>query len=192
MIEDVSVIPGQILLEINSFANPFPYNTTTIRSFVFDYLISKGYTDIINDYELEPFEVNVLDKRTTMTEKLVSLIRFSLSDNPVIQLESKIRHFYDLHYLYGDEECKEYLTGIDFKENLISLYKHDQELFDNPKGWKEREIDESPLLQDIHSLWHKLSGRYTKELISLSFSHAIPKPNEIETSLTEIMFHIKS
>lgn len=188
---DISVIPGQILIEINSFANPFPYQQKTIRSFVYDYLITNGHKDIIKEFELEPFEVNVLDKRTTMTEKLVSLIRFSLAENPVQQLEAKIRHFYDLHYLYEDEECKEYLGGDEFVKNFLSLYNHDRELFDKPNGWNEKDLMDSPLFNDFHNLWEKLSNRYYRELPPLSYSLSIPTPDKIESSLIEMLAYIK-
>lgn len=188
---DISVIPGQILLEINSFANPFPYRQRTIKSFIYDYLISHCYKDIIKEFELEPFEVNVLDKRTTMTEKLVSLIRFSLADNPIQQLEAKIRHFYDLHYLYEDEECKEYLAGVEFINNFLSLYNHDMELFDYPQGWNEKDLQYSPLFKEFPNIWKKLSDRYYKELPHLSYSLSIPTPDKIESSLSEMLAYIK-
>ena len=49
---------------------------------------------------MDSFEVNVLDKKQTVIEKLVSLIRFSFSDIPIDGIRSKIRHFYDLHHLF--------------------------------------------------------------------------------------------
>ena len=188
---DISVIPGQILLEINSFANPFPYQLKTIKSFIYDFLTAYSHRDIIQEYELEPFDVNVLDKRTTMTEKIVSLVRFSLAENPIPQLEAKIRHFYDLHYLYEDEECKEYLNGNTFKENFISLYNHDRELFDEPNGWNVRDIKESPLIYNLHGLWEQLEKRYYKELPPLAYSLSVPLPDKIISSLKEILHHIE-
>ena len=189
---DISVIPGQILLEINSFANPFPYQQKTIKSFAYDYLIAYGHKDIIKEFELEPFEVNVLDKRTTMTEKLVSLIRFSLAENPIQQLEAKIRHFYDLYYLYEDEECKEHVGGDGFINNFLSLYGHDREIFDMPEGWNKKDLIDSPLLNDFHNLWNKLSDRYYMELPPLAYSPSIPTPDKIESSLIEILEYLKS
>ena len=35
---------------------------------------------------MQPFEVTVLDKRRTLTEKLVSLLRCSLHNNPIPEL----------------------------------------------------------------------------------------------------------
>lgn len=71
-----AVKAGQLLIEINTYANPYPYIKHEISSFLADYLISINRQDLIEQYELKPFSINVLDKRRTLVEKLVSLIRF--------------------------------------------------------------------------------------------------------------------
>ncbi|MCD8203228.1 MAG: nucleotidyl transferase AbiEii/AbiGii toxin family protein, partial [Prevotella sp.] len=94
-----SVNPGQILVEINSFANPYPSELRVIQSFLTTFLKQSNNGELIEEYEMQPFEIMVLDKRRTLTEKLVSLIRCSLANEYLPQLSSKIRHFYDLYYL---------------------------------------------------------------------------------------------
>ncbi|MCH5237868.1 MAG: hypothetical protein J1E95_08740 [Muribaculaceae bacterium] len=89
-------------------------------------------------------------------------------------MEAKIRHFYDLHYLYEDEECKDYLGSNEFKENFISLYNHDRDLFDNPNGWNTKSLKDSPLISDLNDVWSKLSVRYYKELPPLAYSLTYP------------------
>jgi hypothetical protein len=69
------------LIEINTYANPYPYIKHDISSFITDYLIVINRQDLIEQYELEPFSINVLDKRRTIVEKLVSLIRFSFEED---------------------------------------------------------------------------------------------------------------
>ena len=39
--------------------------------------------DVVTQYHLEPFELNVLSLRQTLCEKTVSLIRFSISEDPL-------------------------------------------------------------------------------------------------------------
>ena len=96
-IEQVGAIKaGQILVEINSFANPYPSQKCTLSSFLTDFIIKSGNESLIKEYDMQPFEVTVLDKRRTLTEKLVSLLRCSLANNPMPELSAKIRHFYDL------------------------------------------------------------------------------------------------
>jgi hypothetical protein len=81
---------------------------------------------LIEEYELAPFSINVLDKRRTMLEKLLSLIRFSFSEDAPKSIASKIRHFYDLYYLANDAECAKCIRSIDFQKDLSELLSHDQ------------------------------------------------------------------
>ncbi|MCH5346942.1 MAG: nucleotidyl transferase AbiEii/AbiGii toxin family protein [Muribaculaceae bacterium] len=185
------VLTGQILFEINSFANPFPYQEIEIRSFVYDYLKKIERSDIIEDFNLHPFKLNVLDKRTTMTEKLVSLMRFSLSRDFLTELEAKIRHFYDLHFLLMDAECHRYLFSQECKNIFIELIEHDRNLFDKPEGWREKSLSASPLLTNFQETWERLRKRYKDELPFLTFSSDIPDAKDIEKSLVEIMDFVK-
>lgn len=180
------LIPGQLLLEINSFANPFPYHRKQISSFIYNYLQMVMGQDLIEEYGLAPFYVNVLDKRTTMAEKIVSLIRFSLTDNHIQELEAKIRHFYDLHYLLQDTECRDYLYSTQFKTDFNNLIYHDKKLFENPVGWRNREISDSPLLNNFDGVWNILRQRYNTELPQLSYSLSIPSSDCIESAMKEI------
>lgn len=90
---------GQLLVEINSFANPYPFQKCKLQSFLTEFLQKTGNENLIEDFDMQPFDVNVLDRRRTLTEKLVSLLRCSLADNYMPELTAKIRHFYDLHFL---------------------------------------------------------------------------------------------
>lgn len=144
---------------------------------------------LIEQYGLQEFSLNVLDKRQTMTEKLVSLIRFSLSDNYIYDLASKIRHFYDLHYLLQDEECANYLHSEQFKIDFNSLLEHDRETFDKPEGWSAMDIALSPLLSNFPDIWSCLKGTYLKELPAIAFSD-IPNEVVVAKSFEEIIYKI--
>ena len=144
-----SIIPNRMIVEINSFANPYPNVKQEITSFIAEYLLANKQTEAIEEYGLQPFSLNVLDKRQTMIEKLVSLFRFSFADNPRRALSAKIRHFYDLYYLAKDNECAAYIQSPDFKSDFAELLAHDKETFDIPENWKEKEIMQSPLVTDF-------------------------------------------
>lgn len=177
---------GNLLVEVNSFANPYPYETKSISSFIEVFLTQTGNHDLISEFNLHPFEINVLDKRRTMIEKILSLIRFSFSENPVASLSSKIRHFYDLYFLAIDPECVEYLDSPDFKKDFYELYLHDQEMFDEPANWVGQVAGQSPLFTGFPSLWVKLKDTYNTELSQLSFSK-IPDEKLIAEKFTEII-----
>lgn len=181
-----TVKTGQLLIEINTYANPYPYITHEINSFISDYLTTINRNDLIEQYDLKPFSINVLDKRRTLVEKLVSLIRFSFEEDMLKAVASKIRHFYDLYYLLNDDECATYIQSADFQEDLNELFAHDQQIFDEPNGWHTKTMKESSLLKKFPTLWRSLSTIYRNELTLLAFSE-IPKEELIAQSFMKIM-----
>ena len=170
-----TVKAGQLLIEINTYANPYPYVKREITSFLADYLVVVNRHDLIEQYNLKPFSINVLDKRRTIVEKVVSLIRFSFEEDVIKAIASKIRHFYDLYYLANDEECIQYIQSIDFQKDLSDLFVHDQQEFDQPKDWQRKTVKDSPLFKEFSTLWESLSSTYQSELTPLAFSKI---PNE--------------
>lgn len=171
----------RIIVEINSFANPYPFVQQEITSFIAEFLTATNQVETIKEYGLQKFKLNILDKRRTMLEKLVSLIRFSFAKNPANELAKKIRHFYDLYYLGQDEECVEYLQSSDFQKDLPELVIHDQREFDEPQGWQTKTVRDSPLLTDFPNLWSSLRSIYQNELTPLVYSE-IPNEKLIEQS----------
>lgn len=180
---------GQLLVEINSFANPYPFQKCKLQSFLTEFLQNTGNEALIEEYDMQPFEVNVLDRRRTLTEKLVSLIRCSLADNYIPELTAKIRHFYDLHFLFNDKETKEYLESDAFKVDFTNLFAQDQQRFDKPEGWQNRKIEESPIIVDLHSVWAKLSNVYSRELPDLAYKE-IPTVDDIEASMNKLLSYV--
>lgn len=182
----ITNVQKRIIVEINSFANPYPFVQKQITSFIAEFLSVTNQTEAIQEYGLQQFELNILDKRRTMLEKLVSLIRFSFSENPSMELAKKIRHFYDLYYLTKDEECARYLQSAEFQNDLLELLIYDQQEFDEPQGWQTKAIKDSPLLTDFPTLWTNLRSTYQNELTPLAFSE-IPNETLIEKSFMKAM-----
>jgi hypothetical protein len=170
---------GQLLIEINTYANPHPYIKQEVTYFIAEYLTVVNRQDLIEQYELKSFSINVLDKRHTIIEKLVSLIRSSFEEDLIKALASKIRHFYDLYYLANEVECAKYIQSADFKKDLSELLIHDQQEFDVPKGWQTKTVDNSPLIKDFSTLWMGLRATYQNELTPLAFSE-IPDEKSVE------------
>ncbi len=176
----------RIIVEINSFANPYPYFSQEISSFITEFLLESNQQDTIQEYGLQSFYLKILDKRRTMIEKLVSLVRFSFSENPVQAISSKIRHFYDLYYLTQDDECVKYLQSPQFKADFEELLAHDKEAFDTPEDWRIKDLTESPLIVSLPALWEGLRTSYQNELTQLAFTE-IPNEKEIFTSFEKLI-----
>jgi hypothetical protein len=144
----------------------------------------------IEQYDLQSFEVNVLSKEQTLLEKMMSLIRFSYKDNTVESISEKIRHFYDLYYLMKDPECAEFVASDSFKKEFDTILQHDRELFEEPIGWQNKLIAESPLVNDFSNLWKQLKEKYQSELSALAY-RPIPNENEVMKCFEELLSRIR-
>lgn len=104
----------KIVLEINSFANPLPYEERSIDCMIGKYFYEKGLLFFREKYGIRSFTVNTLSPRQTLIEKLVSIIRSSYSNEKEDGLDKKIRHFYDIYFLAESEYCKNYIESKEF------------------------------------------------------------------------------
>lgn len=181
---------NKLIVEINSFANPFPYQRLTIQSMLFDFLMLTNNEKYIEQFNLQSFEVNVLNKEQTLMEKLVSLIRFSFKENSIESISEKIRHFYDLYYLMKNPVCIEFVASDSFKIQLDAILQHDREMFEEPTGWQTKVISESPLINDFKNLWQQLKVKYQTELSELAF-RPIPDEKEVAQCFEELIKRIK-
>ncbi|MEI6348886.1 MAG: nucleotidyl transferase AbiEii/AbiGii toxin family protein [Bacteroidota bacterium] len=181
---------NKLIVEINSFANPFPFQKLTIQSMVFDFLTKTGNKKYIEQYNIQSFEVNVLSKEQTLLEKMVSLIRFSFHENFIESVSGKIRHFYDLYFLSKDSECAEFIKSDSFKMKFDEILNHDKAIFEEPSGWQNKSISESPLITDFTTIWKQLKEKYQKELSALAY-RPIPDEDSIANCFSDLINRIK-
>ena len=177
---------NKLIVEVNSFANPFPFQKMKIKSFIHDFYIATGNEKLIEQFTLHPFEINVLNKEQTLMEKLVSLIRFSFAENAVENISQKIRHFYDLYFLMKDKECSAFIRSAEFKKRINEILKHDRQLFDEPHGWQKKPLAASPLIRDFEAMWKQLKNKYKSELSALAFA-LIPDESKIAEAFKKLI-----
>jgi len=180
---------NRLILEINSFANPNPYQRLRIGSLVKDFLEESNNFGYIEDYGLTPFNLNVLRKEQTLIEKVVSLIRCSFDENPIESISNKIRHFYDLYFLVNDPACHQFVRTLDFKQQFAQILHHDQMLFEEPIGWCEKQVHESALFVDFEGVWSGIKGKYQTELSALAFK-PIPDEKLVANAVKELLSFI--
>lgn len=180
---------NHVIVEINTYGNPYPYVEKQVQTFITEMMAQRGLTDMIREMDMEPFTLNVLDKRRTLCEKVVSLLRFSFEDDPIHGLSSKIRHFYDLHFLTLDKECADYLH-TDFAKDLPDLIAHDKREFDRPPRWRDSDLLASVLFTDFNAVWQRISPLYLSEVGALSYAE-IPDKEIIADSIRKLLVRVK-
>lgn len=174
-----------VIVEINTYGNPYPFVRQFVKPFITEMMEKRQLEGLIAQLDMAPFELNVLDKRRTMCEKVVSLLRFSFEEDPMAGLTSKVRHFYDLHFLMKDKECHEYLDSS-FPVEIRELVAHDKAEFDRPPLWKTSDVLQSPLLTSFSEMWKRIAPVYQSEVGALSFGE-LPKPEEVSQSMDSLI-----
>ena len=186
-------IPARVIVEISAFANPFPYEKRLIEPLVSTVLKEQGMIDFMDKYDLGAFELNVLSLMQTLCEKLISLIRFSMSADPITALSSKIRHFYDIEALLHREDLLRYIEGTSFLDDIQRLIRHDQTAFSEPQGWgKLTSIEEAPVIKDFDTMWNKKLGAEYERNLSLIAYKSIPSRQKVEQTFMGLIDRLKS
>ena len=157
---------------------------------VFDFLMITGNEKYVDQYNIQPFEVNVLSKEQTLLEKMVSLIRFSFTENTIESISAKIRHFYDLYYLMNNPECIKFVASDLFKIKFNAILQHDSVIFEEPHGWQSKLVSESPLVTDFESIWNQLKEKYQTEISALAY-RPIPDEKVIAKCFEELIKRIE-
>lgn len=99
-----------IILEASWLGSYEPYQKGKISSMIYDMMVECNQEEIARQYGLLPFDVMVLSSNRTLCEKIMSLVRFSYTQNPIEDLKKKIRHTYDLHQLLKEADINAFLN----------------------------------------------------------------------------------
>lgn len=76
-----------------------------------------------------------------------------------------------------------------FKSDFCNLFAQDQQRFDKPEGWQNKDIKDSPIINDLHNVWSALSNVYAKELPDLAYKE-IPMIESIENSMEQLILYL--
>lgn len=144
-----STIKDKIILETAFQQPPYPFERIEIQSIIGEYLVSLNRDDLVSEFHLEPFSVNVQSLDRTFIDKVFALCDYYLTN----KIKEHSRHLYDLHKLFPNilfddsffilfQKVKEERSHNEFcpsaqcKQNISDLlldilskqiYKHDYE-----------------------------------------------------------------
>lgn len=127
-----------LLVETAVYIKAYPCKEMKATSLIYDYLKENGYDNLIAEYGLEPFNINVQSAERTLVDKLYALGDYYLSE----AVQEHSRHIYDIYKL---------LEIVEINEDLRQLAK---DVFEERKGHQnchsaKDEIDMNALLQEI-------------------------------------------
>lgn len=154
-------------------------------------MLNNKQSEIAKENELLPFDVLVLEPTRTICEKIMSLIRFSYSEDPMEALKNKIRHIYDLHQLLLQEEYSEFFNSPAFEEMLIKVANDDVVSFKNNNLWLENHPIDAIIFSDLDNIWKELIPIYNGAFKNLVYG-PLPEDADILIMLKRIKERLTS
>lgn len=99
----------------------YPSDKKEIKSIITQYLEEIGREELIAKYNLQGFEVNCINPRKTICDKISRLVKLSYGEDNTAAIAKHIRDVYDLCVLYDNEELKAFLSSDDFKDAMYKV-----------------------------------------------------------------------
>lgn len=188
---DFGQVRGHIILEASWLGHFEPYSTKQISSYIYDMMMNSKQEELAIQNNMLPFVVIVLDVKRTLCEKIMSLVRFSHSDDPISDLKNKIRHMYDIHMLLLLDEVNEFFKGTPFDEMLEKVAQDDVHSFKTNNEWLEKHPHEAILFKDPENVWQQLKNTYKTDFKNLVYGE-LPDEKEILKTFQKVSSRLKS
>ena len=107
-----SYLKEMLIVETAVYQRAYPTVRKTAGSLIYDFLSANGFDDFIEQYSLEPFELNVQSAKRTMIDKLYALADYYLAGTTT----EHSRHIYDIYKLLSvvkiNDELKELAVSV--------------------------------------------------------------------------------
>ena len=150
-----------IALEVSHMGNTEPNHVKQIRTLIADYIKTTPATELIAQFGLEDFEVRALAIERTLCEKIISLVRFSYTENPFEDLSNKVRHTYDLTLLMKLDTIKDFVNSALFDTMLLQVAKDDDKAIPNDKNWLYNHPKNALIFSETEMVWNTLKKFYS-------------------------------
>jgi len=180
----------QIIVEATWLGSSDPYIMAEVSCYVTEMMKATDQTQIIEQYNMQPFTVKVLSKERTFCEKIMSLVRFSQTQEPYTDLANKIRHIYDVHLMLKNEEVAAFFNSADFDKLLIQVGKDDMVSFKNNNAWLQNHPAEAIVFSNPDDTWDKIRNTYRTTFKELVLG-VMPAEADLITTLKKIHLRLK-
>ena len=133
-----SYLKEHLIVETAVYIKAYPCKRMLASSLIHDYLKRNGYTELIEQYGLQPFELNVQAAERTLVDKVFALGDYYLSD----AVHEHSRHVYDIYKLLA------VVTLDDAMKLLVQSVREERKPHVNCRSAKDG-VDMNVLLQEI-------------------------------------------
>lgn len=168
LLEKTMSLKPYLYVETALFLKPFPYEIKDADSYIYRFLKKRNLHDLIDKYQLHPFQVKVQTLERTFIDKLFALGDYYLSD----KITGHSRHLYDLYKLYD---------YINFNVDFYTLFDDVREVRANDSECLSAKPDQNlkSLLKKIYDTdyFKKDYEEITNELLFEKVSYPTVKEN---------------
>ncbi|MCH9646576.1 MAG: nucleotidyl transferase AbiEii/AbiGii toxin family protein [Proteobacteria bacterium] len=178
-------VRNDIIIETGWLGSSEPYEAKSIQSYIYDAIVDSDVDGVIEKFDLSPFTINTLSISRTLCEKIMSLVRFSCGQDPIKDLNNKIRHIYDIHQLLNNNQLSEFFNSKEFDDMLMQVAIEDISSFKNNKDWISVHPKEALIFSDIENTWAKLSKTYNTDFSELVFGN-LPAEKDVIATLAKV------
>ncbi|WP_374950158.1 nucleotidyl transferase AbiEii/AbiGii toxin family protein [Mucilaginibacter sp.] len=187
---ELGQIREHIVVEATWLGNFEPYTNAEVISFIAEMMRSNGQEELITEYGLEPFTVRVLTKERTICEKIMSLVRFSYTDQPYEDLANKIRHIYDIHMLLKDPLVAIFFDSDEFDKMLNTVGKDDILTYKNNNDWLSSPPQKAIVYAEPEKTWDAIRQPYRTTFKDL-VTGVLPEEEEMIITLKQVSERLK-
>ena len=109
----------RVKLEIGSTVRPDPCSKRIVKTYIQEFLESRGFEEDVSQFELAAVAVNTLNIERTFIDKIMSVKRHAICGT----LDRKVRHIYDVVRLFQMPEIQNFLGEKEELKRLVRLTK---------------------------------------------------------------------
>lgn len=183
-------VKEHIILDTTWLGNYEPFTREEISCFITQMMQNKGQVDFIEQYNIQPFPVQVLCKERTFCEKIMSLVRFSRQSNPYTNLAKKIRHIYDIHMMLKNSEIITFFESNAFDKMLVKVGRDDVISYKNDNKWLLVHPATALIFDMPEKTWHRIKTPYKTTFKELVFGE-LPSEKELILALKSLAERLK-
>lgn len=157
------------------------FSVMEVSSYVGMMMFRNGQQSLAHEMGLSPFNVTVQQPSRTICEKILSLVRFSYSTQPMVDLSMKIRHMYDLHQIFTRLEYASFLDSDEFDDLMLTVARNDLTSYRDSFSWLQFHPIEALIFRDLDDAWKILSISYNGDFKDLVFGNLPLDSKVLET-----------
>ncbi|EPD2377610.1 nucleotidyl transferase AbiEii/AbiGii toxin family protein [Vibrio vulnificus] len=156
--ESLGEVTDTILLECNAYTTPTPFVAKKLRSLIAQWALDTGKSEIVEEFDLQDFEFQVLCWKRTFCEKILGLIAAAERD----ELGDKVRHFYDLTLLFRHDEIKTFLCEDDqfFPLMGLAIQSDINHAGDRKLNWLIEDLGSNSPFSNFDMCWAGIESAY--------------------------------